>query len=146
MFRQLFRTLRPAGDNRATGAAAEAAAATWLQRERGFSVVARNWCNPRDRREELDLVCRDGAVLVFVEVKARAEAALVSGYYAIDRRKKQALLRAARAYLARLHPPPLTFRFDVVEVEVPAGGLADGAAPVVRHFENVPLFSKHYRR
>ena len=145
MLHHLFRALHPAGDNRATGAAAETAAAVWLQHERGFKVVARNWRNPRDRREELDLVCRDGAVLVFVEVKARAEAALVSGYYAIDRRKKQALLRAARAYLARLHPAPLTFRCDVVEVAVPGGGLANGVAPVVRHFENVPLFPKHYR-
>lgn len=145
MLRHLFSALRPARDNRATGASAEAAAAAWLRRERGFTIVARNWRSPRDRREELDLVCHDGDVLVFVEVKARAASALVSGFYAVDRRKKKVLLRAARAYLARLHPPPRTFRCDVVEVALPVTGLGGGAAPVVRHFENVPLFSKHYR-
>jgi putative endonuclease len=113
-----------------------------LQRERGFVVVARNWRAPRDRRQELDLVCRDGDVLVFVEVKARAANAMVPGYYAVDARKKRVLRRAIDAYLARLAPAPRTFRFDVVEV---ATG-AEGAAPEILHFENVPLFSKHYRR
>jgi putative endonuclease len=124
------------------GARGERQAADWLQRERGFVVVARNWRAPRDRRQELDLVCRDGDVLVFVEVKARAANAMVPGYYAVDARKKRVLRRAIDAYLARLAPAPRTFRFDVVEV---ATG-AEGAAPEILHFENVPLFSKHYRR
>src|ERR1019366_6673118 len=32
--------------------------------ERGFAVVVRNGRSPRDRRAELDLVCRDGEALV----------------------------------------------------------------------------------
>jgi putative endonuclease len=126
------------------GSAAERAAAQWLQRERHFQVLARNWRNPRDRREELDLVCADRDVVVFVEVKARAAGALVPGYFAVDARKKRALVRAAKAYLGRLHPKPVTFRFDIVEVTLPAGGL-EIQADAIRHFENVPLFSKHYR-
>jgi putative endonuclease len=129
----------PTGD---AGARGERQAEEWLQRERGFAVVARNWRAPRDRRQEIDLVCRDGEVLVFVEVKTRAANALVPGYYAVDRRKKRVMRRAIDAYLARLAPPPRTFRFDVVEVA--SGG--DGAASEILHFENVPLFSKHYRR
>ncbi|ACB77183.1 protein of unknown function UPF0102 [Opitutus terrae PB90-1] len=130
--------LRPADD---AGAAGERLAAAWLQRERGFRVVARNWRNPRDRREELDLVCRDREVLVFVEVKSRAANALVPGYYAVDKRKKRVLGRAIKAYLARLTAKPATFRLDVVEI---AEGGGD-AEPTVRHFENVPLFGKHFR-
>jgi len=53
------------------GAAGEAAAADFLRRRHGFAIVARNWRSPRDRRHEIDLVARDGDVLVFVEVKAR---------------------------------------------------------------------------
>ena len=101
---------------RGTGAAAEAAAARWLERERGFRVIARNWRNPADRREEIDLVARDGEVLVFVEVKARARGALVPGYHAVDLRKKRVLRRAATAYLRSLGRSPRTFRLDVVEV------------------------------
>jgi putative endonuclease len=123
------------------GAAGERAAAEFLRRERGFVVVARNWRSPRDRRDELDLVCGDGDVLVFVEVKTRAAHALVPGYEAITVRKKKALRRACATYLRALGASqPRTFRFDVVEVATPAGG----GAPEVRHFENVPLFPKNF--
>lgn len=128
---------------RGTGAAAEEAAARWLERERGFRLFARNWRNPVDRREEIDLVARDGDVLVFVEVKARARGALVPGYHAVDRRKKQVLRRAITAYLRSLSRPPRTFRLDIVEVAPSAAG--DVTAPEIRHFENVPLFPKHFR-
>ena len=124
----------------AAGAAGEEAATRFLRRL-GLAVVTRNWRNPRDEREEIDLVCRDGEALVFVEVKARAAAALVPGYYAVNQRKKKVLRRACAAYLRALHPPPATFRFDVVEVAT----FGDARPPEVRHFENVPLFSKHFR-
>ncbi|HYP18319.1 MAG TPA: YraN family protein [Opitutus sp.] len=126
---------------RDAGSRGEKHAADWLERERGYSVVTRNWRSPRDRRDEIDLVCRDGEVLVFVEVKARAAGALVPGYYAVDQRKKRVMRRAIDAYLRQLAPAPRTFRFDVVEV----AHRADGAAPEVLHFENIPLFPKHYR-
>lgn len=132
--------LAPAGD---AGARGEAEAAAWLRRQRGCTIVTRNWRNPRDRREEIDLVARDGEALVFVEVKTRAAGALVPGFHAVDERKKRVLRRAIDAYLEQLGAAaPATFRFDVVEVAFPAGG----GAPEVLHFENVPLFGKHYRR
>ena len=53
------------------GETGEQLAAAFLRRERGYRIVARNWRSPRDRRAEVDLVCRDGDVLVFVEVKTR---------------------------------------------------------------------------
>lgn len=123
----------------AAGAKGEQAAAEFLTARQGFKVVLRNWRNPRDLRDELDLVCLDGDVLVFVEVKARAEGALVSGYLAVDKRKKRALRRAVHAYLAQLDNPPRTFRFDVAEVTLSARLPAQ-----VLHFENVPLFTKGY--
>lgn len=140
--RTLFGGARP-GD---PGAAGEREAADWLRRERGFEIVARNWRSPRDRRDELDLVCRDGEVLVFVEVKARSAKALVPGYYAVDARKKSAVRRAAKVYLAGLTRRPTTFRFDVVEVSTgDEAGAAERPATEILHFENVPLFEKHFR-
>ena len=123
------------------GARGEQAAADYLQARHGFTIVTRNWRSPRDRRDELDLVCRDGDVLVFVEVKTRAAGALVPGYFAVDERKKRVLRRTIDAYLHALASPPQTFRCDVVEVALPG----DGAAPEILHFENIALFSKHYR-
>lgn len=122
-----------------TGERGERLAAAFL-RKQGYSVVARNWRSPRDRRDELDLVCRDGEVLVFIEVKTRAAGALVSGYHAVDKRKKAVVLRAAKAYLRGLRDRPHTYRFDVVEVSIVSGG-----APEVRHYENIELFPKHFR-
>lgn len=122
-----------------TGERGEMDAAVFL-RKRGFVVVARNWRSPKDRRDEIDLVCTDGGVLVFVEVKTRAEHALVSGYHAVDKRKKAVVRRAATAYMRQLRPRPHTYRFDVVEVSVSPDG-----APKILHFENIELFPKHFR-
>lgn len=134
------------------GERGEQLAADWLRRERGFVLVTRNWRNPHDRRDELDLVCRDGEVLVFVEVKARAAGALVPGYYAVNARKKRVLRRTIQAYLRSLREKPTTFRFDVVEVSSAAASRScDGenanpiAEPMVLHFQNIPLFPKHFR-
>lgn len=85
---------------------------------------------------------RDGEVLVFVEVKARAADALVPGYYAVGPKKRRVLLRAAKAYLRQLRERPRTFRFDVVEIGLP--GAEAGEARVL-HFSNVPLFPKGFR-
>jgi putative endonuclease len=123
----------------ADGARGEQAAADFLQSRHGFTVVTRNWRSPRDHRDEIDLVCRDRDVLVFVEVKARAQGALVSGFRAVDERKRRVLRRAVHAYLGGLPHPPRTFRFDVAEVT-----LSGRLPPQVLHFENVPLFPKGY--
>jgi len=107
-----------------SGAAAETAAAAYLERA-GLRVVERN---VRFRHGEIDLVCRDGDVLVFVEVKCRQArwgddpAAAVSGL------KQWRLTRLARHYLKwrRLGEPAC--RFDVVAV------IADGGdVRSVRH-------------
>lgn len=122
-----------------TGERGEKLAAVFL-RKKGYAVVARNWRNPRDLRDELDLVCRDGQVLVFVEVKTRDAGALVPGYYAVDGRKKKVVRRTATAYLRRLRDRPHTYRFDVVEISIGVNGAAE-----VRHYENIDLFQKHFR-
>ncbi len=122
------------------GARGEAAAAEYLKRELDFEIVVCNWRNPRDRREEIDLVARDGEALVFVEVKTRATGALVSGFHSVNARKKAVLRRAAVAYLRTLSRPPATFRLDVVEVAFAASGAAE-----VRHFANVRLFPKQFQ-
>ncbi|MGC4072937.1 MAG: YraN family protein [Nibricoccus sp.] len=116
-------------------------AATFLCAKPGWRIVARNWRSPRDRRDEIDLVCRDGVVLVFVEVKTRAAGALVGGYFAVDARKKRVLRRATAVYLRGLREArPTTVRFDVVEVAWKPEG-----EPEMSHFENVPLWPRGLR-
>ena len=90
----------PAGDDRAggdhkaaLGRAGEDAAATLLH-ARGMRILARNW---RSGPLELDRVCREGDTLVFVEVKTRGPGSLGSALDAVGPRKRQTLIRAARA-------------------------------------------------
>lgn len=120
----------------AAGVAGERAAERFLSERHGYEIVARNW---RHGRDEIDLVCRDGDVMVFVEVKARSSGALVPGYYAVDRRKKKALRRVIHAFLTSLKSRPRTFRFDIVEVELVAN-----RPDQVMVFQNIPLFPKGY--
>ena len=56
------------------GRAGEDAAADWLEKA-GMRILARNW---RSGSYELDLVCRDGDELVFVEVRLRGKGSLAS--------------------------------------------------------------------
>lgn len=134
-----FRPANTPPDGAAAGAQGEEAAAHFLQHRQGFTILSRNWRSPRDRRDELAIVARDGDVLVLVEVKARDAQAPGTGFHAIGERKRRALRRAVHAYLGALPEPPRTFRVDVVEVS-----LSDRLPSQCWHFENVPLFPKGY--
>jgi putative endonuclease len=93
----------------ATGADAETLAAQFLV-AKGMTIVARN---VRSRFGEIDLVARDGATLVFVEVRLRRSQAFGGAAASITRAKQSKLVAAARLYLANLrHEPPC--RFDAV--------------------------------
>jgi putative endonuclease len=111
-----------------TGQLGEEVAARFLER-RGFQIVARNL---RSRLGEIDLVARDGATLVFVEVKARRGSPAEPPQVAVDARKRSRLARLALDYLAREWLRDLSCRFDVVAVTFGAQG-TDGS-PRIEHF------------
>ncbi|MBN1269332.1 MAG: YraN family protein [Kiritimatiellae bacterium] len=93
------------------------------------------------RRDELDLVTRDGDTLVFVEVKTRGSEDFGRPAETVDRAKRHALSRAAVHYLQRLRQPPPYIRFDVVEIV----GREDEGTPSVRHIENAFNLDAKYR-
>ena len=99
---------------RRLGQSAEAQACADLQ-ARGLRLVERNY---RVRGGEIDLIMRaaDGT-LVFVEVRARSNAAAYGGAAgSVDARKRRRIVLAARHYLARLAEEPVC-RFDVVTLD-----------------------------
>lgn len=127
----------PEGSTRAErGTFGEDLAADHCRRVLGYRVIVRNW---RYKRDELDLICQDGDILVFVEVRARAEEALVSGFHSVNRHKKDILRRGCGNYLKRLQHPPKHFRFDIIDVSISKEGGGE-----IRHYANVPLFHKHF--
>ena len=91
------------------GAQAEQWAAQHL-RQQGLKPVAENY---RGRFGEIDLIMRDGAALVFVEVRLRRNADFGGAAASIDTRKQQRLIRTAQQYLASLAHIPQC-RFDAV--------------------------------
>jgi putative endonuclease len=94
------------------GAAGEAEAERVLALA-GFAILARRF---RCRAGEIDLVARDGKVVVFVEVKTRQGSGFGRPADAITARKRDHMARAARFFLTGLGPCPPPCRFDVVEV------------------------------
>ena len=96
------------------GARAEEQAARFLA-ERGLKILARNY---RCRGGDIDLVCRDGATLVFVEVRLRTHPGFGGAAASITPAKQRRIALAANHYLAGKPLPAC--RFDAV--------LLDGAS------------------
>ena len=106
---------------RRLGRAGERLAARYLSREHGFKVLYRNYRAPGKWRGEVDLVCRDGTMLVFVEVKTRASLAFGRPVEAVNAEKEALIARGARSWLQLLDNPDVRFRFDIVEVVMEPG-------------------------
>lgn len=81
----------------AKGAAGEELAAQHLT-ERGLRVIERNF---RVRGGEIDLICRDGATVVFVEVRLRRRSDYGGAAASITTTKQARIVLAARHWLAR---------------------------------------------
>lgn len=93
------------------GLSAESRAAALLV-AKGFRILARRWRSPAG---EIDIVARRKQLLIFVEVKARAD--FDAAAESISPRQQQRIAAAAEAWLAAFGQDNLRdFRFDVVLV------------------------------
>ena len=106
------------------GRNAEAVAQAFLE-QMGYVTLERNY---RSGPREIDLVMRDGACVVFVEVKARSRTRYGTPAEFVTASKQKLLTLAAQAYLMKEGLLDSPARFDVVEVY-----LANGR---VSHIEN----------
>ena len=113
--------------SRQLGAVAEQRAAEYLQRQ-GYRVVDRNWTC---RGGEIDLVCLDGdGTLVFVEVRARADARHGTPLETVVDRKRQRLIRAAAIYVHIKQQSERACRFDVIAI------VGAGSGATIEHVED----------
>jgi putative endonuclease len=97
--------------------------------ERGMVVLDRNW---RCDAGEIDLVLRDGRVLVVCEVKTRSSVAFGSPLEAVTAPKAARLRRLAARWLAEHRLRPDEVRIDLVGVLV-----LPGRSPRVDHVTGV---------
>ncbi len=80
-----------------------------------MAVVARNY-RPSGGEAEVDIVARDGNIVVFVEVKTRSSAEFGDPDRAIDEQKQKNILKAARTYASRAGIGWNEVRFDTVSI------------------------------
>ncbi len=114
--------------NRSIGAYGEGLAARRLV-EDGMVLVDRNW---RCEAGEIDLVLRDGDVLVFCEVKTRSGSAYGHPLEAVGPEKAARLRRLAGCWLHEHRVHARGIRVDVVGVLLQRSG-----APEVTHLQGV---------
>jgi putative endonuclease len=127
---------RPTPEHLRRGRRGEAAARRHLQ-HKGLKFLTANF---KSRRGEIDLVMRDGDCLVMVEVKTRSSETWTRPAAAVNARKRRLLTRTALDYLRLLKHPWVKLRFDIVEVL-----LHDGEVAEVRHLPNTFPMEKPYR-
>lgn len=103
---------RPRTARQIVGQMGEDEALAYLQQQ-GLTLVERNFLC---KGGEIDLVMQDGAVLVFVEVRKRADKQHGGAAASITRSKQQRLIIAAHIFLQRYKMPPAC-RFDVIAID-----------------------------
>ncbi len=115
----------PTGSTRKTGAEAEDAACAFLEKK-GVRVVERNF---RARGGEIDIVGRQGDVLVFVEVRCREEEEFGAPEETVGLPKRRKVAAAAREYVSGIAAASWReARFDVVAI------VGIGPDAVIRHY------------
>jgi Predicted endonuclease distantly related to archaeal Holliday junction resolvase len=94
-----------------TGKKGEDIAKQYLETN-GYIVKHSNW---RTGRYEVDIIAEKDNWLIFVEVKTRAANFLVNPIETINKKKKENLVEAARAYI-RLYDWQGNSRFDIIGI------------------------------
>lgn len=92
----------------------------------GYTILARNY---RVHLGEIDIICKKGPEMVFVEVKTRRTQTYGSPEEAVTPRKQEHVRRVALAYLKQCRLPDQVMRFDVITV------LFQGNEPFINHIE-----------
>jgi putative endonuclease len=96
-------------------------------RNQGYKILERNF---RCDMGEIDIVAKEGKVLVFVEVKTRAYDDPTPEEQ-VNLNKQHQITKAGKFYLTRYGTPQPAARFDVIAIVWP-----QGREPIIRHTPN----------
>lgn len=121
--------MKTAASKQALGRYGEAVAARHLVQVQGMALLDRNW---RCGRGEIDLVLRDGHVLVICEVKTRAGVGSGTPHEAVDDAKRSRLQDLARLWM-QAHE----VRVDDVRVDLVAVLASPRGRAVVDHVRGI---------
>lgn len=99
-------------NRRETGTQYEERAAEYLIAQ-NYQILERNY---RIRSGEIDIIARDGTVLVFIEVKYRKNDESGNPLEAVDIRKQKKIINVAHYYLYQKKYGDVPCRFDVIGI------------------------------
>ena len=81
-------------------------------RKKGFKIVQTNY---RFKRNELDIICKEGDEFVFIEVKARQTAEIGEPWRAVTKTKQRQIIKCAHHYLIE-NNLDVESRFDIISI------------------------------
>lgn len=106
--------LKSGSKSQKRGAKGERRAALYL-RLHGYRIIERNWLF---HRKEIDIIAKKGELLVFVEVKSRANMNGIAPQLSVTSEKRRNLITASKAYIAKHNIQRMVFRYDIIEVDL----------------------------
>ncbi|SRR6266498_1856746 len=100
------------------GKEGEDAAVVFL-RKKGYRIIEKNY---KTVFGEIDIIARDKDVIVFVEVKTRADRSFGHPFEAVHPKKREKIKRVALCFLKKIKSEPPA-RFDVLSVSAEGGSM-----------------------
>ncbi len=114
-------------NNLTLGARGEEIAAAYLRGQK-YAIVERNF---RCKAGEVDIGARDGATVVFVEVKTRRNTSFGPPQASVTPFKQRQISKAALSWLAKRRLQEASARFDVIAIL-----LREHEVPAIDHIRN----------
>lgn len=84
----------------------------------GYEILRQNW---RFSKAEIDIICRKGEHLVFVEVKTRSYTYYGQPAESVTEKKERLMMDAANVFMAEIQYE-WKFRFDIISIIFSADG------------------------
>ena len=81
--------------------------------DNGYKILDLNY---RSQQGEIDIIAKDGDLIVFVEVKTYSLGSYGTPLGAVGRSKKESIIHAARTYLLKKNIKNTNCRFDVLAI------------------------------
>ncbi len=113
--------------NQQTGITGEDVARRYLEHA-GSQIVTTNW---HCQFGEIDIIARDDATWVFVEVKTRHAKTTESAFASITQSKREKLVKSVTTYLHEHELDDVGWRIDVIAV-----ALINGKQPIIEHVKD----------
>lgn len=118
-------------NNKETGRLGENIARSYLI-EKGYSIIETNYST---RCGEIDIIARDGKLIVFIEVKTRRGIKFGYPREAVDKHKQQKIKNIAELYMLRKKLADMPVRLDVIEVFIDENNNAKSVSLLKNAFE-----------